>query len=252
MKKDGLLIWSGGLDSTSLLFHLRSQEKNIQTVHFTYGAKHNHREIMAVEKMSNLFDIPVLHIQLDFIGKMFSSNLLVSGDPIPSGHYEDESMKQTVVPFRNGIMLSVAAGLAESMDIDTVYIGAHAGDHTIYPDCRPQFIDAMNNAIGFGTWKNIQLSAPFSNCDKMDIVRLGYAAYAPLEMTWTCYKGMELHCGQCGACIERKEAFQRNRLHDPTIYEVEDVKPAPQNLSVNGITEEKGLAKYDKRSSVGF
>lgn len=218
MKNKGLVIWSGGLDSTSLLFQLRSQGMEISAVHFSYGSKHNPRELEAVTKMSKLFKIPLKLISLDFIGKMFKSALLDNGSPIPEGHYEDENMKQTVVPFRNGIMLSIATGLAESLNIPSVFIGAHAGDHTIYPDCRPRFLELMGIAMKHGTWDNISLFAPYQNYNKGEIVSFGQKAFTPFELTWTCYKGGEVHCGVCGACIERKEAFEQAGVSDPTIY----------------------------------
>ena len=226
MRERGLIIWSGGLDSTSLLFHLRSQEMLMSAVHFSYGSKHNSKEILAVANIAKAFKIPVRCISLDFIGKLFKSSLLQNGSPIPEGHYEDENMKQTVVPFRNGIMLSIAAGLAESENIPSVYIGAHAGDHTIYPDCRPNFLSSMGNAIKNGTWDNISLIAPFQNLSKGAIVTKGDIAGTPFDMTWTCYKGGPYHCGVCGACTERKEAFIYAGIEDPTFYkDVEDEQP---------------------------
>lgn len=233
----GLIIWSGGLDSTSLLFHLKGN-MDISAVHFSYGSKHNPREEERVQAMAKEFNIPTTFIQLQFIGKLFKSNLLESGDAIPHGHYADENMKQTVVPFRNGIMLSIAAGLAESMNIQSVYIGAHAGDHTIYPDCRPNFIAQMAGAIKYGTWDNISLFAPFSEMSKGDIVKIGHEAMTPFGSTYTCYEGGDLHCGKCGACVERREAFQLAGVKDPTIYQ-----PTNQSINPDGVQGNEGFGK---------
>lgn len=236
MNKDtGLLIWSGGLDSTTLLFNLIRAGRKMHTVHFAYGSKHNAKEAGAVAAMSRKFKIPVTFIELDWMARHFKSNLLTSGGEIPEGHYEDESMAQTVVPFRNGILLSIAAGLAESMDIKNVYYGAHAGDHAIYPDCRKGFIDQMYFAINYGTSNQVQLFAPFKNMNKGDIVKAAHLVGAPLELTYTCYKGMAYHCGKCGACVERKEAFQTTGVPDPTWYGPVVLDSKDQKISAGGI-----------------
>jgi len=138
----------------------------------------------------------------------FVSDLLQSGGDIPDGHYEDESMKKTVVPFRNGIMLSIAAGIAESMDCNRLLISNHAGDHAIYPDCRPEFINSMSDAIRFGTYNNLEIFAPFTNLTKREIALIGKEINVPFEKTYSCYNGQEVHCGTCGTCTERKEALE--------------------------------------------
>ena len=214
-----LHIYSGGLDSTVLLAHLISQGHVLWCVNFYYASKHNTSERAAASAITGYLGLPIKYIDLDFMGAYFKSDLLATGGAIPEGHYEDENMKKTVVPFRNGIMLSIAAGLAESEGLDAISLGAHAGDHAIYPDCRATFLQYMRDSIYNGTWAGIKLLTPFENMSKADIVKIGATIKAPMEMTWTCYKGRELHCGKCGACTERKEAFKINNIPDPTKYE---------------------------------
>ena len=149
----------------------------------------------------------------------FISSLLDGAENIPGGHYEEENMKSTVVPFRNGIMLAIAAGIAESHNLNRIYIANHGGDHTIYPDCRPEFINAMTAATQAGTFNNTRVEAAFTNITKADIVRIGNKLGINYAETWSCYKGGKCHCGKCGTCIERKEAFQEAGLTDPTEYE---------------------------------
>ena len=149
----------------------------------------------------------------------FTSSLLEGSESIPEGHYEEENMKSTVVPFRNGIMLSIAAGIAESHNLNRIYVANHGGDHTIYPDCRPEFIAAMNAATQNGTFNNTKIEAAFTHITKADIVRIGTQLGINYAETWSCYRDGVHHCGKCGTCVERKEAFQEAGLADPTIYE---------------------------------
>lgn len=212
---NGLLVYSGGMDSTVLLHHYRKDIKVVVT--FDYGAKHNQGERRCA--IQNASALGIEHIQLSLqsvVGEHFKSDLLQTGGDIPDGHYEDESMKRTVVPFRNGIMLSIAAGLAESRGLDTVLIANHCGDHTIYPDCRGEFIKAMSTSMQLGTYAGVSIFAPYTNISKRDIGLIGRRYGVNFAATWSCYKGQGLHCGTCGTCIERKEA-----LHgfDPTTYE---------------------------------
>ncbi|MCL4167686.1 UNVERIFIED_CONTAM: hypothetical protein GTU68_057607 [Idotea baltica] len=148
----------------------------------------------------------------------FESALLQSGDAIPDGHYEEENMKQTVVPFRNGIMLAIACGFAESVGASAVSIAAHSGDHAIYPDCREDFMRSMAAAMAVGTWDQVSLLRPFIDLRKEDIAARGAVLGVDFSQTWSCYKGENLHCGTCGTCVERKEAFQLAELEDPTDY----------------------------------
>lgn len=211
--KNKLIIISGGMDSVTLL---HKEEQNIKlAISFYYGQKHK-KELIFAEKNCKKLNIPWKLIDLFHIYPHLKSNLLDGGGEIPEGYYEDESMKQTVVPFRNGIMLSIAVGIAESNDCHVVLIGAHAGDHTIYPDCREGFIHAFNYVSIAGTYKGIQVQAPFIRNDKRHIAVLGRQLGVDFKKTWTCYKGKDLHCGKCGACIERKEAMDG---FDETKYE---------------------------------
>jgi 7-cyano-7-deazaguanine synthase len=201
------------MDSTVALFAHASKIR--LAISFNYGSKHNDREIaMAALNCKQLgIEHRIVKLDLDQLG--FVSSLLQSGEEVPEGHYESENMKSTVVPFRNGIMLSIAAGLAESLGCDKVMISNHGGDHAIYPDCREEFIDVMNKAIGFGTYNNTQILAPYTHFSKREIAIIGKALHVPFEHTYSCYKGGELHCGKCGTCTERKEALEG---FDNTIY----------------------------------
>ena len=158
-------------------------------------------------------------INLDFMHQYFKSSLLDGAEAIPEGHYADDNMKSTVVPFRNGIMLSIAIGIAESNDLDQVFIANHGGDHTIYPDCRPEFINAIDSAANAGTYNNVKVIAPYTKITKSDIARIGKKLGIDYTETWSCYKGGEKHCGKCGTCVERKEALFEAGIEDYTIYE---------------------------------
>jgi 7-cyano-7-deazaguanine synthase len=165
-------------------------------------------------------------ISLAFVGDSFASDLLKSGGEIPKGHYEATSMKKTVVPFRNGIMLSIAAGLAESLGAAGLVIAAHSGDHAIYPDCREEFMQAMDAAMRFGTYAEIQLLRLFVALSKAEIARRGATLGVDDAQTWSCYVGGEIHCGECGTCVERREAFLLAAVPDPTIYASSSPLPA--------------------------
>jgi 7-cyano-7-deazaguanine synthase len=210
----GLLIYSGGLDSTTLLYEYKDSIDLAVT--FDYGSKHNAKEIACAKENCRRLGIQHLIIPLGFIGQYFKSDLLQSGGEIPEGSYADENMKSTVVPFRNGIMLAVAAGLAESYGLDTVLLANHSGDHAIYPDCRPEFIDAFSAAVKAGTYEGIKVVSPYCNITKRDIALRGKAIGLDYSLTYSCYKGGEKHCGKCGTCVERKEALEG---FDPTAYE---------------------------------
>ena len=209
-----ILIYSGGLDSTTLLHEYK--DEIALAVTFGYGAKHNARELSCAVENCRLLGIRHMIIPLDFIGKYFRSDLLLSGGEIPAGNYDDDNMRSTVVPFRNGIMLAVAAGLAESFGLDTVLLANHGGDHAIDPDCRPEFIDAFDKAARAGTYNGVRIVSPYCHITKRDIARRGRALGVDFSKTYSCYKGGEKHCGVCGTCRERKEALEG---FDPTRYE---------------------------------
>jgi 7-cyano-7-deazaguanine synthase len=207
------------MDSVTALYWAAKDHEVVGSVSFDYGSKHNHKEIPMAAWHAQKLGVAHEVISLDFVNRLFASDLLKSGGDIPDGHYEEPSMKSTVVPFRNGIMLAVACGLAESREADALVIAAHSGDHAIYPDCREPFMEAMAAAMKHGTYAGIELLRPFIDCDKTEIVRRGEALTVDYAMTWSCYKGGAIHCGKCGTCVERQEAFRLAGVADPTVYE---------------------------------
>lgn len=217
MTKDSLIVLSGGMDSVSLLYVRR--ETIALAVTFDYGSNHAGREIAMARENCRRLGIEHLVIPLDFMAKYFKSALLEGADAIPDADYATENMTATVVPFRNGIMLSIAAGIAESRGLKRVLIANHSGDHAIYPDCRPGFISAMSEATRQGTYLGIVVDAPFTNLTKAEIARQGNSAGADFSLTYSCYKGGEHHCGKCATCRERRQAFVDADLPDPTVYD---------------------------------
>ena len=213
-----VVLLSGGMDSVAALYETLQTTRVVAALSFHYGSKHNDKEIPFAEYHARRFGVPHLVIPLTFIGEYFASDLLASGGDIPKGHYEELSMKKTVVPFRNGIMLAVAAGFAESREARGLVIAAHAGDHAIYPDCREEFMSAMGGAIGLGTYANIELRRPFIDLTKAQIAARGAELGVDFAQTWSCYEGGEIHCGECGTCVERREAFLLAGFSDPTVY----------------------------------
>jgi 7-cyano-7-deazaguanine synthase len=216
--KNALLVLSGGMDSTTLLYE-RASEISL-AVSFDYGSNHNGREIPFAKFHCEKLGIEHLTIPLKFMHDYFKSSLLSGADAIPEGTYADENMKSTVVPFRNGIMLSVAAGLAESRGLSKVMMANHFGDHDIYPDCRKEFVDAMSQAMAAGTYANITIDAPYTLISKADIARRGKTLGVDYGQTWSCYKGGKVHCGKCATCLERKAALAEAGIEDTTEYEV--------------------------------
>ena len=214
---NALIIYSGGLDSTTLLHEYKDSIR--LAVSFDYGSKHNAREIAFARENCARLGIRHLVIPLEFIGKYFKSSLLEGGGEIPEGDYDEENMRSTVVPFRNGIMLAVATGLAESLGLDAVLIANHAGDHTIYPDCRPGFIKAFDAAASEGTFNGVRILSPYCDITKREIALRGRSLGVDFALTYSCYKGGEKHCGVCGTCRERKEALAQAGIEDTTIYE---------------------------------
>ncbi|MEZ3518696.1 MAG: 7-cyano-7-deazaguanine synthase QueC [Muribaculaceae bacterium] len=216
-EKDSLLVLSGGMDSTTMLHDYK--ERIAAAVTFDYGSNHNAREIECARENCRMLGIEHIVIPLSFMKEYFKSSLLEGADAIPEGHYADNNMRSTVVPFRNGIMLSVAAGLAESRGLRHVMLANHGGDHTIYPDCRPRFVDAMSEAIRMGTFEGLTILAPYTHITKSDIAARGKKIGMDYSLTYSCYKGGELHCGRCGTCVERREAMADAGIEDPTRYE---------------------------------
>ncbi len=215
--KDALIVLSGGMDSTTMLYEFASEIGLAVT--FNYGSNHNARELECARYNCDRLGIELVVVDMPFIGRLFNSSLLSGAEAIPEGNYDDENMRSTVVPFRNGIMLSVAAGLAESRGLKRLMMANHGGDHAIYPDCRQGFVDAMSQAISQGTYDHITIYAPYTGITKTDIARRGGAIGVDYSHTYSCYKGGEKHCGRCGTCSERKEAFEQSGVADPTVYE---------------------------------
>ena len=216
MTKDSLIIVSGGMDSITLLYDRK--DSIALALSFDYGSNHNSREIPYAQLHCQRLGIRHIVIPIDFMHQYFTSSLLEGAEAIPDGHYTNENMKSTVVPFRNGIMLSVAIGIAESNGLKKVLIANHGGDHAIYPDCRPDFISAINKAAMSGTYLNVEVDAPYTNISKTDIARRGLALGIDYSETWSCYKGGAVHCGTCGTCVERKEALHDAGIDDKTEY----------------------------------
>lgn len=212
--KDIVILYSGGMDSSVALYKYADRIR--LAVSFNYGSKHNDMEIRYAKLNCQKLGIEHRVIEMNLNKMGFVSDLLQSGSEIPNGHYEDENMKKTVVPFRNGIMLSIAAGIAESIDCKYLLISNHAGDHAIYPDCRENFIQSMSQAISFGTYNQVEILAPFTLISKREIALEGKKIEVPFENTYSCYNGNETHCGTCGTCTERKEALEG---FDPTRYQ---------------------------------
>lgn len=214
-----VVLVSGGMDSVTALYQANRDHEVVAGLSFDYGSKHNHREIPFAELHCRKLGVKHEVVSLGFMNDLFKSDLLQSGGEIPEGHYEAENMKQTVVPFRNGIMLSIAAGFAESIGADGLVIAAHSGDHAIYADCREEFMRPMAEAIAQGTDVDLEVLRPFIDIRKEDIAVVGSELGIDFTETWSCYKGGDIHCGKCGTCVERKEAFMLAGLLDETVYE---------------------------------
>lgn len=215
---DAVIVLSGGMDSAVLMVQALNQGKQVAALSFNYGSKHNNMELPMAAGLCEIHKVDHKIIDLPFINALFSSSLLESGEKIPEGAYDAENMKSTVVPFRNGIMLSISAGYAESLSAPEVLLGSHSGDHAIYPDCRPEFNSAFARAVDMGTDGKVNINFPFSRMDKRDIGDLGRRLGLDYTGTWTCYKGDGIHCGTCGACDERKYALRHDQGLDPTTY----------------------------------
>lgn len=211
------MVLSGGMDSTTMLYEYA--DRIALAVNFVYGSNHNARELECARYNCDKLGIELVVVNLDFVGRLFNSSLLSGADAIPEDNYDSENMKSTVVPFRNGIMLAAAAGLAESRGLSAVMLANHSGDHAIYPDCREGFVKAMAAAISEGTYEHIRLEAPYTNITKTQIALRGKKLGVDYSHTYSCYKGGEKHCGKCGTCRERREALREAGIPDPTIYE---------------------------------
>jgi 7-cyano-7-deazaguanine synthase len=220
---DAVAVVSGGLDSVTLAYCLKAQRSRVRMVSFDYGQRHI-RELECARQAAA--DLQFVHqvVDLRAVGALLNENALTDrAVGVPDGHYTDASMQVTVVPNRNAIMLDIAVAVAVTAGCDAVAFGAHGGDHAIYPDCRPEFVDAFTVSARSANdgllARGFRVFAPFLRLSKADIVRIGASCGVPFERTWSCYRGGELHCGTCGTCTERREAFEYARITDPTSYE---------------------------------
>ena len=210
---------SGGIDSATALVQAKKTGAQVEAIGFNYGSKHNQYENRAAEEIAKHCSVPFHLIDLSSVGALLKSDLLRSGGAIPEGHYEVESMKGTVVPARNMIFISILAGIADSRKASQVWLGIHAGDHHIYPDCRPGFFYRMADTVRVATEGRVELVAPYLFHSKGRVVARGLELGVPYNLTRTCYKDQPIACGKCGACWERLEAFAQNKTVDPLQYE---------------------------------
>jgi len=218
MKRDAVILLSGGMDSGVLLAWACREYDKVHGLYFDYGSKHATQEYAKAVSLARHYGVSLNRIELPFVNELFSSSLLASGEEIPDGPYASGNISSTVVPFRNGIMLSIALRFAENLSVDTVLIASHSGDHPIYPDCRQGFTEAMSKASQEGTFNRVAVLAPFAACDKKGIADLGREMGFDFRMTFSCYKGLKLHCGKCATCLERKAALGHEQGLDPTEY----------------------------------
>jgi len=213
-----VVILSGGMDSTTLLYDVVNKNYDVYALSFNYNQRHK-KELLMAQATCKKLDIPHKILNLDILNEVAPSSLTRDEIEVPEGHYADDNMKLTVVPNRNMVMLGIATSYAISIKAEVLFYGAHGGDHTIYFDCRPEFIEALNTAIGLADWHKVKLAAPYSSCDKGDIAIIGKELNVDYSLTWTCYKGNEKACGKCGACQERLEAMEKAGIKDPIEYE---------------------------------
>lgn len=210
-------LLSGGLDSTVLIAHLLADGHEVHAVSADYGQRHR-KELDAARKVADFYSIRHDVVDLTAVGRLLTGSALTDGPDVPHGHYAADNMRLTVVPNRNMIFLSVAAGIASARGAQGVATAVHAGDHAVYPDCRPEFIDALKLAAMYATegFGDVTIEAPFVRKTKTDIAAIGGNLHAPMDLTWSCYQGGDLHCGRCGTCVERWEAFHDAGVTDPT------------------------------------
>ena len=213
-----VVIYSGGMDSFTVLNKAMQQGYDVHAVSFNYGQRHS-KELLFAKKVCDQHGIEHKIVDISSINQLIGGSALTDDIDVPEGHYEEESMKTTVVPNRNMIMLSMAVGYAVSIEAQAVYFGAHSGDHAIYPDCRTEFVDAMNDVCKIANYQSVEVRAPYLAASKIDILKDGISMGLDYSDTWTCYKGQEKACGKCGACQERLEAFAENNTSDPIAYQ---------------------------------
>lgn len=220
MSEKVVVIYSGGMDSFTLLNESVAQGKKVYALSFNYGQKHS-KELHYAQKVCDQLGIPHKVVDITAIHQLLLGSSLTDDIEIPDGHYEEESMKSTVVPNRNMVMLSLAIAYAVSVEASAVLFGAHGGDHAIYPDCRPEFVEKMAAVSRVANYEEVDVQAPYIHLNKTEILSRGLALGLDYGKSWTCYKGRERACGKCGACQERIEAFTDNQQTDPLLYEIE-------------------------------
>ncbi|SET46014.1 7-cyano-7-deazaguanine synthase QueC [Thalassotalea agarivorans] len=218
MTEKVVVIYSGGMDSFTVLNRALKDGKHVYALSFDYGQKHV-KELECAAKVCESLNVPHKIIDITAINQLLAGSSLTDDIDIPEGHYEDDNMKSTVVPNRNMILLSLAVGYAVSVEASQVYYGAHSGDHAIYPDCRPEFVEKMNDVCQIANYEPVEIYSPYLHVSKIDILTDGLNMGLDYSDTWTCYNGREKACGKCGACQERLEAFEKNNAVDPIAYE---------------------------------
>jgi len=217
-KQKAVVIFSGGMDSFTLLNKVIKEGYDVYALTFDYGQKQV-KEVHIAKTVCEDLSVPHKVLDISAINQLMQSSSLIGSDDVPEGHYESEQMKSTVVPNRNMILLSLAIAYAVDIKAGKVYYGAHSGDHAIYPDCRPEFVHKMNEVAGIANYEHVSIETPYLNATKGEILKDGINMGLSYENTWTCYNGREKACGKCGACVERLEAFANNNATDPVEYE---------------------------------
>ncbi|WP_191603339.1 7-cyano-7-deazaguanine synthase QueC [Marinomonas algicola] len=213
-----VVVYSGGMDSFTVLHHAIKTGADVFAISFNYGQKHS-KELNVAQKVCGDFSIPHKVVDISSINSLMAGSSLTSDIDIPEGHYESDNMKSTVVPNRNMVLLSMAIAYAVSLEASAVYYGAHSGDHHIYPDCRPEFVHAMNAVSRIANYEPVDIVTPYLNNTKGEILAAGLKMGLDYSDTWTCYNGREKACGKCGSCVERLEAFDQQGKQDPIAYE---------------------------------
>ncbi|AEF04016.1 7-cyano-7-deazaguanine synthase QueC [Alteromonas sp. KS69] len=218
MSENVVVIYSGGMDSFTVLHKALRDGKTVHALSFDYGQRHK-KELDYAAAVCKSLNVPHKIVDISAINSLIGGSSLTSDIDVPEGHYEEPSMKQTVVPNRNMILLSLAVGYAVSLEANEVYYGAHSGDHAIYPDCRPEFVEKMSDVCRIANYTPVEIVTPYIKDSKTAILTDGLKMGLDYGETWTCYNGREKACGKCGACEERLEAFRENHCTDPLSYE---------------------------------